>query len=217
MDCPHCSNAFAEADVCTTCRQGLRFAGRTYLCVPSELSCMRCPDAPLFQLQAGPGLTIDLCLGCHGIWLDDGELGTLLAGPRAKPLHGQAAPAIRSGDFLPCPCCHTWMDELRVALDEEVRLHRCRGHGVWVGAAELAALRAAGPGARDALRVARLRKAPEGVAPPGTIVSAPGPVTGSPARALLDTPLDRLVEGRSTIDGAAAIDCLAGLLELLAD
>ena len=42
------------------------------------MRCPRCETTPLEERER-EGLTVDVCLGCRGIWLDRGELERLIA------------------------------------------------------------------------------------------------------------------------------------------
>lgn len=42
------------------------------------MKCPRCETTPLEERQR-EGLTVDVCVGCRGIWLDRGELERLIA------------------------------------------------------------------------------------------------------------------------------------------
>ena len=56
------------------------------------MKCPTCPDT-LLAATDREGVEIDLCPGCRGMWLDHGELDTLLAASPAPP------PASGSGRF----------------------------------------------------------------------------------------------------------------------
>ena len=46
-----------------------------------ELHYLHCPKCGCKLADAVfDGVTVDVCSGCHGVWLDDGELDKLIAG-----------------------------------------------------------------------------------------------------------------------------------------
>ena len=51
---------------------------------PSARQCPRC-DRALQQLELG-GVTVDVCVGCSGVWLDEGELLKLVGAERQGQL-----------------------------------------------------------------------------------------------------------------------------------
>src|ERR1051325_5913566 len=105
--------------------------------------CPRC-DKALLILEF-KGVALDFCERCHGLWLDAGELETLLArtGSRAhddllrfQHAKGKAA----KGRRTLCPRCDRRLRELDVKgeRDEAIKVDRCpRGHGLWFDRDEL--------------------------------------------------------------------------------
>jgi len=102
---------------------------------------MDCPacKVPLIVAERD-GLELDVCLQCHGMWLDAGELALLAekfgrrleAGGQAGLVKAQVEESPR-----PCPRCDkrmhkAWLGKPRVLLDS------CpAGHGLWFDAGEL--------------------------------------------------------------------------------
>ena len=91
-----------------------------------------------FQWQA---VEIDCCLRCSGVWLDAGELETLLTigglphGPLSEALN-QAADGSRTRRR--CPRCPRHLREIKLGTSQKVTLDRCRqGHGLWFDAGEV--------------------------------------------------------------------------------
>jgi Zn-finger nucleic acid-binding protein len=66
------------------------------------MKCPRCETTPLEERQR-EGLTVDVCLGCRGIWLDRGELERLIARAveeqDAVASHGRARPPGHDDDM----------------------------------------------------------------------------------------------------------------------
>ena len=91
-----------------------------------------------FQWQA---VEIDCCLSCSGVWLDAGELETLLTmgglphGPLSDTLK-RAADGRRTRRL--CPRCPRRLREVKLGPSQNLTLDRCRqGHGLWFDAGEV--------------------------------------------------------------------------------
>ncbi|TDI34332.1 MAG: hypothetical protein E2P00_06115 [Acidobacteria bacterium] len=104
--------------------------------------CPVCGEPMLsFQWEA---VEIDRCPHCFGVWLDAGELETILGttGMATGPLSAALAVApdgIRSRRR--CPRCPRRLREIRLATTPEIVLDRCRqGHGLWFDQGEVAQL-----------------------------------------------------------------------------
>ena len=78
-----------------------------------------CPDCrePL-AVTTVAGVAVDGCQGCGGLWLDMGELGSLLqlppaalAGVQSQLGAREGRPAAAHPPMLPCPACHRAMQE----------------------------------------------------------------------------------------------------------
>lgn len=142
--CPSCGAPFGLPDLCAQCRGAVRFFGRLFPARATALTCEPCAS-PLHELRLGT-VRVDVCLGCHGLWLDRGELQELLARPPTK----LSTTAARSADvatqgFRHCPHCRRQLDRV---LSAGATLLHCREHGVWIPAQTLVTLLRAGTGAQ---------------------------------------------------------------------
>ena len=105
--------------------------------------CPKC-DVPLFILHF-KDTEIDFCHHCRGLWLDAGELESLLKQTGANPhdpfLHFQQQTGIQpKGRPHLCPRCDAALHEIRVEHmgQSPLTLDKCpRGHGLWFDADEL--------------------------------------------------------------------------------
>ena len=84
---------------------------------------------------------IDYCLGCHGIWLDVGELEILLDGARSTAdfLDSFEIDKYSKEARRKCPICMKKMRKVLVGETQpRVSIDRCRkGHGLWLDQSEL--------------------------------------------------------------------------------
>jgi uncharacterized protein len=83
---------------------------------------------------------VDHCLGCHGIWLDQGELEMLLAGDdQQDPLIASFKVAVTHEKPRKCPICKNQMEKLHAGDDRNlVMIDQCsKKHGIWFDAGEL--------------------------------------------------------------------------------
>lgn len=99
---------------------------------------MKCPECSsvLVTLEFDR-IEIDYCPGCEGIWLDSGELGTLLEREEGDGLLVTATShARRKEKKRRCPICTKGMEKVHMA-DSGVLLDSCPGHGLWFDAGEL--------------------------------------------------------------------------------
>jgi Zn-finger nucleic acid-binding protein len=82
-----------------------------------DMQCPRC-SRPLreFSFPHTPDVALDACPGCKGIWVDDGELGTIAkriaehqrtAAPPANTVQQQARVVTGFLLSIPCPMCRT--------------------------------------------------------------------------------------------------------------
>jgi Zn-finger nucleic acid-binding protein len=106
-----------------------------------KLYCVNCPESELKKVQCEKDLIVDQCLLCGGLWLDSGELLTLLKIgdfyiknldiTKGKPV------AINEGKRH-CPVC---MIPLKIMINNkvpEVKIDRCTDcKGVWLDRGEL--------------------------------------------------------------------------------
>lgn len=113
--------------------------------------CPKC-DSSLFILNF-KGIEVDFCQQCRGLWLDAGEIQSLMTltgansnDPLLKFQHQNGLPA--QGRKYLCPRCDQPMEELPVREHSDATLHleRCEhGHGLWFDAGELERLLTAFP------------------------------------------------------------------------
>lgn len=163
--CPSCGAPFGFPDLCVGCRGAVRFFGRAFPSVATSLACEPCA-APLHELRLGT-VRVDVCLGCHGLWLDRGELHELLARPPTRLKAESVRPAAEATQgFRDCPHCRRRLDRV---LSSGATLLRCRDHGVWLPAATLLTLLRAGAGAAGAsIAPALITTTPERASDQGT-------------------------------------------------
>lgn len=98
--------------------------------------CPQC-ERPLVALEYH-GVEVDWCLDCKGLWLDQGELGLLMAGDPAA----EVRLALRSGarSKRRCARCGDHLREARIAA-ADVTVDQCpHGHGLWFDAGEVQAI-----------------------------------------------------------------------------
>ena len=92
-------------------------------------------------------LMVDVCPTCHGMWLDRGELGALVAylepeAPADQP-GGTPKRQVMTGERITeppksCPRCHATLKPFNYAYDSNIILDRCPAcEGVWVDRGEL--------------------------------------------------------------------------------
>ncbi len=107
------------------------------------LSCPRCRK-PLVP-ETVERVPVDRCLRCDGIWLDDGELETILAtGPPPAAISGgiDAPPKAEAMEWeLPCPKCEQIMHRFQYGATSGIVLDKCEGHGLWFDFEELDRMR----------------------------------------------------------------------------
>jgi Zn-finger nucleic acid-binding protein len=103
---------------------------------------MDCPacKVPLIVAERD-GVELDVCVQCHGLWLDAGELA-LLAEKMGRRLEagGQAGlvKAEVEESTRPCPRCDKRMHKAWLGNRPRVLLDTCpAGHGLWFDAGEL--------------------------------------------------------------------------------
>jgi Zn-finger nucleic acid-binding protein len=107
----------------------------------AALGCPAC--ARRTQPLAFGGVELDGCLGCGGVWFDDGELGELArdlteedvardALQAARALAADAPEGWKPHAYLPCPVCQEVMTRRNYQDVSGVILQRCDGHGAWL-------------------------------------------------------------------------------------
>lgn len=99
---------------------------------------MRCPHCsqPLITLEFS-NLEVDYCVGCSGIWLDNGELEQLIATHGDDGYLSTAVAAQIREKARRCPLCRRRMEKICFGRADQVLLDRCREHGIWSDAGEL--------------------------------------------------------------------------------
>ena len=100
------------------------------------MDCLRCLQ-PMVALEVEQ-LEIDYCLKCGGIWLDQGELETLLGDAMPADLLEPETRRSRLRTKGKCPICGKRMEAIMVGSENRVELDLCtRGHGLWFDRGEL--------------------------------------------------------------------------------
>ena len=103
---------------------------------------MRSPvsNEPMLVLELS-GIEIDYCPLTHGIWLDGGELETLLNDPEAarRLISSFHVDKENREKKVRCPICHKKME--KVLVGDKIVIDRCpAGHGLWFDQGELRAV-----------------------------------------------------------------------------
>lgn len=138
VGCPNCKEANPAASlVCWACG--------TFLQGKQGLLCPRC-DRPLTG-KVGLGVRMDQCGGCAGVWLDKGEMATLVrhGAAQLKALQqqlggeeGLSHMCLDGHDVLICPACTAVMFSRPYAADSGVSVNSCdHCKGTWLDAGEL--------------------------------------------------------------------------------
>ncbi|MGK3991080.1 cytochrome P450 [Sorangium sp. So ce136] len=172
---------------------------------------MICPKCrrELVQVRAEPGIIVDLCAACRGIWLDNGEVPYFATDPDA--FSGALRRGLREARLtgLECPRCHGGLEE--GAVDSGLLVERCtRCQGLWLepdrlgGAVVMPIASAASPGCDAAVPLSEPR-APVARAAPK---ARGGRVLGSLAAFLRD-PLETLVEATRECGDVVRFDMVA--------
>jgi len=131
---------FGFPDLCTGCRKGVRFLGVALASIPTSLLCDGC-DAPLHEVRLS-GVRVDVCLGCHGLWLDRGELELLARRPPTQLSERRALASVEATrGNRSCPRCQV---QLRRLQTRGATVLRCDAHGVWLAASTMLAFTKAG-------------------------------------------------------------------------
>jgi Zn-finger nucleic acid-binding protein len=104
------------------------------------VDCPVCRE-PLIVAERG-GIELDVCLWCHGLWFDAGEL-ELLSEKLGRDLtvkEGSLERVPTSEKPRPCPRCDKPMDKVVFGTAARVLLDRCAVHGLWFDHGEMGAL-----------------------------------------------------------------------------
>jgi hypothetical protein len=103
-------------------------------------------------------IEIDYCVGCHGIWLDAGELELLFGetGGHEAFLRGGDPAQVRHEKPRRCPICRKKMGKVVTRTEPSVVYDRCaRGDGLWFDRGELHEILRHGVAPEGGERVAR--------------------------------------------------------------
>jgi Zn-finger nucleic acid-binding protein len=157
VTCPSCGKPTSgAARRCAHC--GAIVEARAARDPEAALACPACAR-PTQGLACGD-VELDGCLGCGGVWFDDGEVDALAgelsdqdvaseALQAARALAADAAEG-RSAAYLDCPVCRQMMSRRNYQDVSGVVLQRCDGHGAWLDHA--AVMRFLGLAASGAMR-----------------------------------------------------------------
>ncbi len=100
------------------------------------MNCPKCQE-PMFVLEY-ERVEIDVCDDCGGIWLDTGELETILGTGRAST--GQPTKNAKGEELLDCPVCVSKLAKGKYGTTEII-VDRCpHGDGVFLDKGELEAI-----------------------------------------------------------------------------
>jgi hypothetical protein len=102
------------------------------------VDCSNCKN-PMITAEL-ESVEIDFCSGCGGIWLDAGELESLLADDaKARQAVASLIPVPTcSENKRKCPVCRKNMDKVNAGTGGNITLlDRCPGHGLWFDRGEL--------------------------------------------------------------------------------
>lgn len=107
---------------------------------------MKCPacESPLHPEMRG-SVEVDLCARCGGVWLDDGELESLLASDEnaQAPSPHPSNPAMTGPIvYRRCPRCEGWLARNNFRHVSGVIIDTCPDHGVWLDKGEYESIRA---------------------------------------------------------------------------
>ncbi len=113
-------------------------------------TCPRC-RTPFGPETPYEGVPIDRCEGCGGIWLDEGELRSVLEARSRKFSAEEVRATKKRGNpgleplkpDLPCAKCGALMTRFRYSGTSEIVLDQCAGHGLWFDPDELEAIQMA--------------------------------------------------------------------------
>ena len=96
------------------------------------------------------GVEIHRCIGCAGLWLDPGELDTMVDDPGlatadvATLRAGMKEVQVPTGPvrYRKCPCCHQVMQRRNFGTHSGVIVDECRAHGMYLDPGEFEAIEA---------------------------------------------------------------------------
>lgn len=103
------------------------------------MNCPICKDKPMITLELNE-VEVDYCLECKGIWLDEGELETLLDSTALAIELLDSFQKTTSDEMLRrCPICLKKMKKISVGDSKNlVIIDKCpKNHGLWFDKGEL--------------------------------------------------------------------------------
>jgi Zn-finger nucleic acid-binding protein len=103
------------------------------------MNCPTCKDKPMITLELNE-VEVDYCLECKGIWLDEGELETLLDSTALAIELLDSFQKTQSDEIIHrCPICLKKMEKISVGDSEkQIIIDKCaKNHGLWFGKGEL--------------------------------------------------------------------------------
>jgi hypothetical protein len=126
---------------------------------------MNCPHCQSrLETKTYEGIHIETCPGCHGEWLDEGELGHInrVRESRFEPQERRAVAAaikikgVKLSDVdrdLVCPKCRGQTDAVNFGGNSGIIMDRCTGcGGIWLDAEELEKVQMLVEGWQDGLQ-----------------------------------------------------------------
>jgi Zn-finger nucleic acid-binding protein len=110
----------------------------------TKLYCVNCPESELKKVKCEKDLTVDQCTVCGGIWLDSGELLTLLKIgdfyiKNLDPyIYKNNSPVTINQGQRYCPLCRSPLKTMTNNKAPDVKIDRCtKCKGVWLDRGEL--------------------------------------------------------------------------------
>ncbi|MEE2750820.1 MAG: zf-TFIIB domain-containing protein [Myxococcota bacterium] len=105
------------------------------------MNCPSCASSDFSPLNTSEGVTVDYCMGCKGIWFEQGELAFYVETSEDLPLP-DASKAHGTPSTLSCPQCDGGaMTEMPYLQGEDLRLDHCDScSGIWLDAKEIVKL-----------------------------------------------------------------------------
>lgn len=103
------------------------------------MDCVNCKQ-PMITAEL-EHVEIDFCGACGGVWLDAGELESLLSDEtQARQVMSSLTAAQNCTETVrKCPICRKKMEKVNVGtVHNKVLLDRCPAHGLWFDRGELA-------------------------------------------------------------------------------
>ena len=185
------------------CAPGRRYTDRVG-------ACPACTSVPLSGYEASPGVQVELCRHCKGLFLDRHEIRELVGGGSLAKATEVVPVSLGDDIGMRCPkCVDPAMQPLRVKGAEEVESWQCRGcGGLWLGEGAFFALASS---LRTSQRPVRFIAAPE----PSIAPTERGTSGLAHSRSRHDQGFGNLV-GVPLVLGLSLAFCSTGLGRLLA-